>query len=74
MNPDVGKAILMFRHGIHRVTIPDSIYTPLAAGILILIAGLFGLALGRPLVFASLGPTAFQLADIPSSEVRGGTT
>jgi CBS-domain-containing membrane protein len=62
----------MFRHGIHRVTIPDSIYTPLAAGILILIAGLFGLVLGRPLVFASLGPTAFQLAEYPEQRSSRG--
>jgi CBS domain-containing membrane protein len=55
----------MPKHANHPVLIPDSIYAPLASGFLILVAGLFGLTFHRPWLFASLAPTAFQLAEYP---------
>ncbi len=42
---------------------PDIVWVPLAGGSLILIAGVFGLAVGEPLLFPSLGPTAFLQAE-----------
>ena len=50
-------------------SIPDPIFGPLVAGALILIAGLVGLLLGRPVLFASLGPTAYLQADQPANPV-----
>lgn len=45
--------------------IPDGVWTPLAAGLLMLLVGLVGLAAGRPLLFPSLGPTAIIQAQTP---------
>jgi hypothetical protein len=50
-------------------SIPDPIFGPLVAGALILLAGLVGLLLGRPVLFASLGPTAYLQADQPANPV-----
>jgi hypothetical protein len=48
-----------------RLHIPDLIWAPLAAGSLILIPGLLGLAFHQPWLFPSLGPTAFLQAELP---------
>ncbi len=47
------------------ITVPDVIWAPLAVGGLIGAAGLFGLAVGQPWLFPSLGPTAFLQAETP---------
>ncbi len=44
---------------------PDAAWAPLSAGLLMLWVGLVGLALHQPLLFPSLGPTAFLLAETP---------
>ncbi len=44
---------------------PDSVWSPLVAGVLLFIVGLIGLAAGRPLLFPSLGPSAFQHTEMP---------
>lgn len=44
----------------------DSVWVPLASGILILVAGAMTLATGKPWLFAGLGPTAVMLAASPS--------
>ena len=46
-------------------TLPDLIWAPLAVGGLIGAAGLFGLAVGQPWLFPSLGPTAYLQAESP---------
>ena len=58
----------MFRHGKFRVIVPDSLFAPMASGFLILIAGMLGIAFHRAWLFASLGPTAFQLGEYPEQK------
>jgi hypothetical protein len=55
----------MAQHDKYHVLIPDSIYAPLASGFVILVVGMLGVVFHRPWLFASLGPTAFQLAEYP---------
>lgn len=43
----------------------DLLIAPVCEGVLLLIAGLVGWAAHQPLVFASLGPTAFELIETP---------
>ena len=43
----------------------DLLIAPLGEGVLILIAALAGWATQQPLVFASLGPTAYELIETP---------
>lgn len=43
----------------------DTVWVPLASGVLILVAGAMSLATGRPWLFAALGPTALMLAAHP---------
>ncbi|WP_295618078.1 HPP family protein [Chamaesiphon sp. GL140_3_metabinner_50] len=45
--------------------IPDLVWAPIVAGLLMLIVGAFGLAVDEPLIFPSLGPTAFLQAELP---------
>ncbi|HEX2191348.1 MAG TPA: HPP family protein [Longimicrobiaceae bacterium] len=45
--------------------VPDGVWTPLATAIIALVPGLVGLALGRPALFPSLGPTALTQAHDP---------
>jgi hypothetical protein len=45
--------------------VPEAVWSPLAAGLLVLVPGLLGLLVGRPLLFASLGPTVFAQAAQP---------
>ncbi len=40
--------------------IPTFLWGPVVAGILMLVVGLIGFASGRPLLFPSLGPSAFE--------------
>ncbi len=56
-----------------RIMVPDLIWAPVAVGGLVAAAGLFGLAVGQPWLFPSLGPTAFLQAEspeLPSSTFR----
>jgi len=48
-----------------RKLIPDWLFAPVSSAILIAVAGAFGLGFGQPWIFASLGPTAFQLSEYP---------
>jgi len=48
-------------------SIPDPVFGPVASAALILLAGLVGLLLGRPVLIASLGPTAYLQADQPAN-------
>jgi hypothetical protein len=45
--------------------VPDVVWAPLAAGALMLLVGGIGLAFGQPLLFPSLGPTAFLQTESP---------
>jgi hypothetical protein len=45
--------------------IPDAIWGPVVAGVLILVIGLIGLAFGQPWLFPSLGPSAYMLSEMP---------
>lgn len=45
--------------------IPDLVWAPTVAGLSILVVGAFGLAVYEPLIFPSLGPTAFLQAELP---------
>ncbi|MGI2905226.1 HPP family protein [Tolypothrix sp. VBCCA 56010] len=45
--------------------VPDYIWAPFASGGLMLLVGLLGLAVHQPLIFPSLGPTAFLQAEQP---------
>ena len=45
--------------------VSDGLWAALASGSLILVTGLFGVAFGQPWLFASLGPTAFQVTEYP---------
>lgn len=44
----------------------DFVIAPLGEGFLVLIAGLAGWAAHQPLIFASLGPTAYELVETPA--------
>lgn len=46
--------------------IPDLLWGPVTTGGLVLAAGALGLAVGQPLLFPSLGPTAVLYADFPA--------
>lgn len=46
-------------------SIPDTVWAPLTAGALILVIGVVGLVARTPLVFPSLGPTAFLQTETP---------
>ncbi len=49
----------------------DALWAPVFEGGLLLLCGAIGLAAGRPLLFASLGPTAYEQTekpDIPSAK------
>jgi len=48
-------------------SIPDPIFAPMMSGALILLAAVVGLLLGRPVLVASLGPTAYLQADQPAN-------
>lgn len=45
---------------------PDIAWSPIISGVLILIAGALGYAFREPWLFASLGPTAFMVAETPA--------
>ena len=45
----------------------DYFWAPLAEGGIILFAGLIGMLIGKPIVFSSLGPTAFEQVEKPTS-------
>ncbi|WP_045234533.1 HPP family protein [Deinococcus pimensis] len=45
--------------------VPDAVWAPLAAAALMLAAGGVGLLVAQPLLFPSLGPTAFLQAETP---------
>lgn len=45
--------------------IPDPVWAPLAAGLLVLVTGAIGLLVGRPWLLPSLGPTAVLAAEMP---------
>ncbi len=47
------------------IVVPDAVWAPLAVAGLMGAAGLFGLAVGQPWLFPSLGPTAFLQAESP---------
>jgi len=49
----------------HRRRIPDIVWSPLVAGIIVLVPGLVGLATGKVLLFPSLAPTAILQAHTP---------
>ncbi len=45
--------------------LPDIVWSPLATGFLMVVPGVIGVATGYPLLFPSLGPTAFLQATTP---------
>ncbi len=45
--------------------IPDILWDPLAAAVLLIVIGLLGVLTNEPLLFPSLGPTAFLQAEDP---------
>jgi CBS-domain-containing membrane protein len=45
--------------------IPDAVWAPISAGALMLVIGLLGLVTHQPLLFPSLGPTAFLQTETP---------
>ncbi len=47
------------------VQVPDILWGPLAAGSLLIVIGFFGVLTNQPLLFPSLGPTAFLQAEDP---------
>lgn len=47
--------------------VPDIVWATIVSGILILIAGAFGYVFRKPWLFASLGPTAFLIAETPNA-------
>lgn len=47
------------------LAVPDAAWSPVATGAQILIVGGIGLLAGSPLIFTSLGPTAFMHAELP---------
>ncbi|MCU0551295.1 MAG: HPP family protein [Leptolyngbya sp. Prado105] len=48
--------------------IPDLVWTPITAGLLVLIVGLLGLAFRQPWLFPSLGPTIFLQVEQPNQK------
>ena len=46
----------------------DSVWVPLASGVLVLVAGAMSLATGKPWLFAGLGPTALMIAASPGHQ------
>ncbi|MGI8748327.1 MAG: hypothetical protein ACR2J4_08280 [Deinococcus sp.] len=60
--------------GQNKPSIPETVWAPLSAGALMLVVGLIGLAAHQPLLFPSLGPTAFLQVETPGSPVRSRTT
>lgn len=52
----------------HKPSIPDAVWAPLSAGALMLVVGLAGLAAHQPLLFPSLGPTAFLHSETPDQD------
>lgn len=58
----------MAKHGDKQVKIPDFMYAAAGAAFVIMSVGLIGLLIGRPWLFSSLGPTAFQLAEYPEQK------
>lgn len=52
-------------HKLFSYPISDGVWAAVASGSLILVTGLFGIAFGQPWLFASLGPTAFQVTEYP---------
>jgi hypothetical protein len=51
--------------------IPDAVWSPVVVAVLCAAAGLIGLAVGQPWLFASLGPTAFLQAHQARSRASG---
>jgi HPP family len=49
--------------------IPDPVWGPLTAGVLVLVAGALGLLFGRPWLLPSLGPTAVLVGEMPAHPV-----
>jgi len=49
--------------------IPDPIWSPLTAAVLVLVAGALGLLFGRPWLLPSLGPTAVLVGEMPAHPV-----
>ncbi len=49
-----------------RRVIPEIVWAPLVASLLLLVVGLLGLLTGHPWLFPSLGPTAFLYAEYPT--------
>jgi CBS-domain-containing membrane protein len=45
--------------------VPDAVWAPLAAAILMVMAGVLGVVADQPWLFPSLGPTAFLQAEVP---------
>ncbi len=45
--------------------VPDAIWGPVVAGLLVLMVGGIGLAVGQPWLFTSLGPTAYVHSETP---------
>ncbi len=50
-----------------RKTVPEAVWAPLSAAALLLVIGLIGLAAHQPLLFPSLGPTAFLQTETPEA-------
>jgi len=61
----LGRKESMASNGEQKPSIPEMVWAPLAAGALILMVGLLGLAAHQPLLFPSLGPTAFLQTETP---------
>ena len=49
----------------HKPFIPDAVWAPISAGVLLLVVGVLGLVTHQPLLFPSLGPTAFLQTETP---------
>ncbi len=58
-------AVASARGHAQRGAIPELLWSPLAAAVLTIIAGLIGFAFGHPWLFPSLGPTAYMHAVEP---------
>jgi hypothetical protein len=53
-------------------SIPDKTWVPMVSALLVLVVGLFGLALGRPWLGPSLGPTIILVAMSPAHPTARG--
>jgi hypothetical protein len=53
------------RLSVHKPTIPERLWPPLAAGLLMLVVGAVAYATSQPFLYPSLGPTAFLQAEFP---------